>query len=137
MVLNKTEILALDVGDVRLGVARCNRIARLPEPLQIIDVTDTDALTAILDERAPSLVLVGMPRNMSGKLTPQSAKIRDWAENVLRPLLPEGMEMEYVDETLSSVAARGRAPGAKHIDDIAAAEILEIYLRSNQEDHYV
>ena len=131
MVLNKHEVIGLDIGSKRIGVARVNTIARIPEPLGILDVdgTELDQLRLIIDTRSPSLVVVGVPKNLSGEETAQSSAIRDWAEQSLSPMLADlDIQMHYSDESLSSVQARQQQPDKKHIDDYAACYILESYL---------
>ncbi|MEM6997487.1 MAG: Holliday junction resolvase RuvX [Patescibacteria group bacterium] len=126
------ELIGIDYGDKRVGVARASSLARIPEPITILDNDDNlfSSLQKLVDELMPVSIIVGVPRNLSGELTPQSHKILNWIEQLKQSLRTDA---EYIswDETLSSVEARSRASTAsdKHIDDIAACVILDDYLK--------
>lgn len=96
--------LALDVGKARIGLARAGAIARLPEPLQVIQndehVFETIA-SAMKEHNAPALI-VGIPRNSKGEETDQSSTIRQFAEKLANNL---GVEIIFADESLSSKRA--------------------------------
>lgn len=121
-------LLALDIGEKRIGVARANAIARIPEPLAIASTTSGD-LYEVIVEQSPSVVVVGLPHNMDGQETAQTQTIKDWvADNLSASSKELNFEIVYADESLSSVKAREQYPGRKHIDDIAACYILQNYL---------
>ena len=133
--MDSNNIVALDVGEKRIGIARANLVAKLPEPVIIVDTSKQPAgLKDALAQQQPGVVVVGMPRNMSGQETAQSQAIRAWAEGNLSELQAElGFKVVYVDETLSSVEARDLYPDKKHIDDIAACYILQTYFDTHKD----
>ena len=125
-----TNALGLDVGGARIGVARVNSIALMPEPLMVLKNDDrfVERLKQILVEYSIDLVVVGRPRNMKGELTEQSRTIERFTEAVIAPL---GTKFEYFDETLSTQAASTRLTkkyGPEMEDALAAAVILEDYI---------
>ncbi len=133
--MNKfSNALGLDVGAKRIGVARVGSIARLPEPLGVLS-NDEDfdrKLAEIIAEHGIDLIVVGMPRNMSGEKTAQSAEAEEFAANHLTSL---AIKVLFQDETLSSVRAdrlikEGRYP-ADMQDALAACIILEDFVGDN------
>lgn len=125
------QILALDIGERRIGVARGDTMIKIAVPLTtvLVDGTELDQIrTLIADERATVLV-VGYPRNQSGDATAQTAYVESVAEK-----LRGDIEMVYQDESLTSViaeqrlVARGKPYDKAAIDAEAAAIILQDYL---------
>lgn len=128
-------IIALDVGDARVGVALASTIARLPNPLVILENKPDifEKLKEIIDSETVETVVVGLPRNMKGEETAQSHISRQFGEK-LEELT--GITVVFVDESLSTKRAedyaRSRKISAKYLDDIAACFILEEYLGDNK-----
>ncbi len=132
--INYTNSLGLDIGSKRIGVARINSVARIPEPLVTLENNDsfTVELKKIIDKEAVDLIVVGLPRNMSGEETQQSNIVKDFVDKVLRPSI--NLPIIYYDETLSSVDAEKYSDDTKKkrgIDAIAAAEILRYFNEGN------
>lgn len=129
---NFVNALGLDVGDARIGVARINSIAQIAEPLVVLQNNDRfmTELTELILEYSIDLLVVGLPRNMSGEKTKQTAVVEHFAQEVL-----SGCPIRHVfqDETLSTVAAVARMPkNAEHLQDAyAACIILEDYIQTN------
>jgi putative Holliday junction resolvase len=126
-------VLGLDIGEKRVGIARVNMIARLPEPLITLandDLFDTH-LRQIIDEHQPDALVVGLPRNLKGEETAQSTYSRQFSQSHLESI---GLPVIFQDETLSSNEAKvrlGTAVAKKgDIDAMAATVILEDYLET-------
>ena len=130
-------IVALDVGDVRIGVADCDELELLAAPRATIRRTPTatalDALVAEIERAGAELVVVGLPVSFDGQLHGQARAIQSFAEKLrLRLSAP----LVFVDETLSSVRAEERLREAgvrgprirERVDAEAAAIILGDYL---------
>lgn len=133
-------VLALDVGERRIGVATASLIARLPAAHSTIDRLKTpDAVAAVaglVREVDAEVVVVGLPRGLAGQETGQTAASRDFARRLEQELtVPVVMQ----DEAVTSVAAeerlkaRGKNYDKGAIDAEAATIILEDYLASRQE----
>ena len=124
--------VAVDPGEVRIGVAACDADGMLAFPVSTVRA-GTDAIAALLAvvrEYEPIEVLVGLPRTLAGGEGPAVVRVREWARRLAGAV---GVPVRLVDERLSTVTAaqRLRAAGrtAKEqrgvIDAAAAAAILE------------
>jgi putative Holliday junction resolvase len=124
--------VAVDWGDVRIGIAACDLDGLLAYPVGTVQAgaTEIAALQAVVEEYEPIEVLVGLPLSMSGGEGPAALRARERAE---RLSLAVGVPVRLVDERLSTVTAARqlRAGGRKAreqrevIDAAAAAAILE------------
>jgi putative Holliday junction resolvase len=125
-------ILALDIGEKRVGIARVSMLAKLPKALGFInnDFDFIQNLSKSIKEHQVDMIIVGLPRNMSGQETAQSIYVRNFIDEKVKPL---GLEVKFQDETLSSVEAQDRlgnnVVNKGDIDSQAAVVILEDYLR--------
>jgi len=129
-------ILALDVGDRRIGVARASTMARLPSPLTTLERhtgTPEDITRLIASEGASGLV-VGLPRNLSGEHTDQTRAVEHFAAELQNVLT---VPLYWQDEALTSrkaeaeLDARGKPYQKGDIDALSATYILEDFLRDN------
>lgn len=129
-----TNILALDVGTVRIGVAAADTTVPVAVPLATLDVdgSELDKLRELVRERSVQTVVVGYPRNQSGDPTDQTAVSEAFGQKV-----KEFADVEFQDESLTSVTAEQRlkASGKPYvkadIDAFAAVIILQDYLESH------
>lgn len=126
-------VIALDVGEKRIGVAMSDGIVRIARPGATIEVDGTELVKVtqcIAEERAQKVV-IGYPRNQSGQPTAQTAFVEAFKDR-----LAEVTEAEIIfqDESLTSVLAeerlrqRGRPYAKSDIDAEAAVLILQDYL---------
>ena len=129
----QSNIISLDVGDKRVGVARANSVAKLPGPLTTINRDENfwKSLDKILENESVNKIIVGLPRNLDGDDTSQTSSTRTFiAELQNRVNLP----IITQDEALTSrkaekeLHARGKKFHKADIDALAAAYILEDYL---------
>lgn len=130
-------ILALDVGDARIGVAVSDQTRLIAQSLTIVERSAGHPAQRIIElahqQEAP-IIVVGIPRNMDGSLGPQAKKARKFAEQ-LHELAPE-LELVYWDERLSTFQARAillesgakKKQRQKPVDAVSAAIILQAYL---------
>jgi putative Holliday junction resolvase len=129
-------IMALDVGDRRIGIACSDPTGMLASPVGVYRRHELDRdikyLRALAEERGASLVVIGLPVNMNGSEGSQAEKTRAFGE----ALAMKGVGVEYWDERLTTVEAtrmlRERGMRQKRIDslvdELAATLILEGYL---------
>lgn len=128
-------IIALDVGDKRIGVAYADTSVKLAiaHATVKVDGLEIEHLREIVAKLKPSIIVVGLPRNQSGETTKQTDKVRAFA----RQLDGFGMEVIFQDESLTSVLAEkhlkstGKPYAKAEIDSRAAAIILNDYLEAN------
>lgn len=138
MQITGSSILALDVGERRIGIAIANIIARLPRPLMTLQNTETvwDDLGAIVAEESVGVLVVGLPRGLDGQETAQTEYCRTFGKAVAEKLQTP---VYYQDEALTSVAAEAQLKNSKTkiekgtIDAYAAAIILEDFLSEHPE----
>ena len=129
-------VLALDLGDVRIGVAISDAERRLAVPLGVVRTgapANLKAIRSIVQENDVALVVVGDPVLLSGKRGDRSLKADGFA-SALRAILQVPVELQ--DERLSTVEAERalRSAGAsgrearRSVDQSAAAVILQSWL---------
>lgn len=129
-----SSILALDLGDVRVGVALARRDSGLPMPLITLnnDVDLIKNLQNLISQNDAEILVIGLPRNLDGQDTAQSKKVRQIAADIQNQL---SVKIELQDEALSSVRAhevlsQSKKPG--DIDALAASFILDDYLSQHK-----
>ena len=138
--------LAMDVGTVRIGVAKCDPDGMLAVPLETVasgDLAIARAIEIILDQR-PIAVYVGNPISLNGDSTASTVAAADFAQALVFEISksPEigSVSVRMIDERLSTVSAqRGlHEAGRTHkssrelIDQAAAVVILEHALESEK-----
>lgn len=127
-------IIALDVGEKRIGVARASLAARLPEPLGALvnDAQVWDKLAKFCQKNSVVRVVVGLPRGLDGQDSAQTRYAQNFARSAKQRL---GLPVELQDEALTSAKAkaelnaRGRPYKKGDIDALAATYILEDFLK--------
>lgn len=130
--------VALDVGDVRIGVAKSDIMGILATPLEVIDRRKVKAVKRIeeilIQENTKSLV-IGIPKSLDGTEKRQAEKAREFIEKLNKSI--EGLEIFEVDERLTTVSAdrllnetnkKGALEKRKVVDKVAAAIILQTFL---------
>ncbi len=130
-------IAALDVGEVRIGVAVSDELGLTAQPVGVVRRTggrrDLEALGSVLAPYAPERLVVGLPLDMNGSEGPAAARVRVFAGRVGDAL---GLPVEFWDERLTTVAAErtlleadmSRRRRRQVVDKLAAALILQGYL---------
>jgi len=128
--------LGIDVGTVRIGVARSDSSGMLASPVTTVQRTDEDFLSQLvshISELNAIEVVVGLPLSMSGAHSPSTED----ALSVARALAAHtSIEIRMIDERLTTVAALGavKASGKSqkqsrsYIDQVAAVSILNAAL---------
>ena len=129
---HSTSLLALDVGEKRIGVALADSAVRIAIAYDtiLVDGTEIEQIARLIGFENIDIVVIGYPRNQSGEATKQTEYVEKFAER-LNGIAPE---IVYQDESLTSVQAEERLkasgkPYAKSdIDALAASLILQDYL---------
>lgn len=130
-----SRVLAVDLGTVRTGLAVSDELGMLAQPLKTVAGGDgaLDAVRMVADELKPSLILVGLPRNMDGTYGPAADVTRAFAEQLREA---SGCRVQLWDERLTTVAAQRalRESGRKArnqrdvVDQVAAQILLQSWL---------
>jgi len=143
----KGRILALDVGQRRIGIAVSDElrltIRGLPTLVRTNRQRDIETLARLIRESEVNLVVVGNPIHMSGEKSEQSGKMERFAARLgAQTKVP----VELWDERLTSVEAEGwvrrnsprravsREEHRRAVDQAAAVLILESYLQGRTQD---
>ena len=132
-------IMSVDYGDVRTGIAVCDKMQIIASPVCVITEKDRerliDKINEIAIERKVERICVGVPQNMDGSYGFRSDACRELGE-----LLKEktGLEVDFQNERLTTVSAhnilnavdvRGKKRKAV-VDAVSAVLILEDYMNS-------
>ena len=129
-------IVALDVGDARIGVAVSDASRLIASPVEVIHRVgfgpDVKRVQEICRRYDTTLVLSGLPLNLNGTEGPQAAKVRLFCQQLEKV----GLVVYYQDERLTTVTAENallegnmhRAQRRQTVDKVAAAVILQQYL---------
>ncbi|MDH4358751.1 MAG: Holliday junction resolvase RuvX [Candidatus Berkelbacteria bacterium] len=141
MILEGRTVLALDVGEKRIGVALSHGV--VAEGFGVLDFRkdkpeETIAkIKNIISEQKVDKIVIGLPLGRDGKETAQSQKIRAFTANLEGAL---GLECDFVEESYSTVEVEREQENLKEkgklksldVDAEAARVILEQYLQENE-----
>ena len=137
-----SRIVALDVGDVRIGVAATDELGITVAPRKTIERTasikaDIRSIVELLDKLEAEKVVMGYPLNQFGEEGPQAVKTKEFYERLARRiaipvvLWDERFSTEEAEEELLRMDL-SRNQRKKVIDQMAAVNILRSYLESNK-----
>ncbi len=128
--------LGIDVGSVRIGVARSDRDALLATPEETVarGPGDVQRLARLVHEFQVMEVIVGLPLHLSGKEGAAAADARSFAAALSKTL--GEIPVRLVDERLTTVTAQrdlqaagvSARSGRDRIDQAAAVVILQAAL---------
>jgi putative Holliday junction resolvase len=128
--------LAVDVGSVRVGVARCDPGGILASPLTVVRSGrgDLDELTALAASAEAIEVIVGLPTSLSGREGAAAAGARHFATLLAGRLAP--VPVRLLDERFTTTQAHdalrrgGKDSRARRsvVDAAAAAVLLQAAL---------
>ncbi len=119
------DIIGLDIGAARTGVARINSVARIAEPLTVIDMKSdgfVEKVNSVISENDACAVVVGVPRGLDGQVTEQTR----WTVDLLKTL-ENGLKVPVysIDEAGTTKKAELISHPGQSIDSVAAGIILE------------
>lgn len=132
--------LCFDVGQVRIGVAKCDRDQILAVPVQTLQVDEQtgSVIRELISEIEPAVIYVGLPINLKGANTASTQAAIDFAQQLsqVAAVIDDAIKIRLVDERLSTSSALGalRDSGKSVreskglVDQAAAVEILELAL---------
>jgi putative pre-16S rRNA nuclease len=136
-------ILAIDWGEIRIGLALSDETQTLASPLDTLvrRAGKRFPMARLLEHftaHSPVGVVVGLPLTLEGREEASAAAARETAEAVTRR---SGLPVELWDERLSTVralsaiqAVGGRTRGRKaEVDALAAAVLLQHFLDARRQ----
>ena len=130
------KILALDVGEKRIGVARADSDTRIAVPVGFIEVNGSEwqEIAKVARLNSTGFFVLGLPRSNDGNETAQSLYVRQFAKKMIERI--PGVKIRFQDESLTSVVAEERLKSRKkryekgEVDAEAASIILQDFLES-------
>ena len=136
--MSKKNLMCLDVGIRRIGVALADSAVKIAVPFTTIETNEENnseikEINQIIVREKIDILVVGLPRNLSGEETAQSVYTKNFAENFRMSV----DNIVFQDESLTSVQAEDLLKSYKKpytkgdIDMHAAAIILQDYLEEN------
>ena len=132
------KIIGLDVGTVRIGVARADTATKIAIPDGFINVNgqEISEIQRKLRFYNSNILVMGMPRSNNGNQTAQSEFVKQFARQVAATI--PGLKIYFQDESLTSVEAERRLKARKNnyqkgeIDAESASIILQDFIERMQ-----
>ncbi|HHX49019.1 MAG TPA: Holliday junction resolvase RuvX [Clostridiales bacterium] len=133
------KVLALDVGDVRIGLATSDPLGIIASGYETYtrqgENADIQYLKDFIKKNAIELVVIGLPINMDGTFGERVEIVKNFANKLLEEVQ---IDIVFQDERLTTVQAEKmlirhgvkRKKRKKVIDKVAATIILQAYLDS-------
>lgn len=126
-------IIALDVGNSRIGVAIARGDVAIARPLTTLERSDATMvdIQKLIEHHSVDMIVAGLPRGLDGQTTAQTEATQQFVA-ALQPHI--AIPLVWQDEALTSVkakdelAARGKAYQKGDVDALAATYILDDYL---------
>lgn len=135
-------VMALDVGDVRIGVAVSDLMGIIANPLETYtrkgDITrDVNYIVQLAKAHEVSLFVSGLPLGLNGLENEQTRKIREFVDALTAAT---DIPVKFMDERFTTLSAERvliegnvrRENRKKVIDKVAATIILQNYLDSKR-----
>jgi putative pre-16S rRNA nuclease len=140
-------LMALDVGEARIGVAVSDATGFLASPYTTLRISRDEAQTwtaiqSLIDETEAEELVIGLPISLDGEIRSQGKRIQAFAERLKEHIT---IPVTFWDERFSTVEAErllaereeaeqgkrfrtGRKRKQQEIDALAATVILQEYL---------
>jgi len=139
------KILALDIGEKRIGLAISDELGIYAHPFKTLIFTGInsliDSLKEIIDSKKITEIVIGIPYTLKGTLSKKTEEILKIKQTISEELnlpiheIDERLTTKLAEQTLQQV---GKKPSKNRdiIDQIAAVHILQTYLDSKDKSKY-
>ena len=129
--------LALDIGQVRIGIAVSDRSGRVALPVKVLPAIEVNSMARsfrqIVEDHEPDIIVCGRPQTMAGEDGPQAERVISVGRQIADAL---DLPLVFADERLSSREAKRilRENGLSErkmrgkVDMVAASLILQAWL---------
>lgn len=129
--------LALDIGEVRIGIAVSDKDGRIASPIAVLSTAEVmqqaPSFRRILEDWEPEHLVVGLPKTLAGEVGIQAQAVQTQAVALAEDLQ---LPLTFVDERLSSKEAQRTLAQAGlsqkdmrgKTDKVAAALFLQSFL---------
>lgn len=133
--------LALDIGEVRVGVAVSDPAGRVASPVCVLPAAEVlshaRTFVRVLGDWEPDVLVCGRPMTLAGEEGPQAERIMAQARAIAERC---DLPLEFADERLSSAEAKRilREQGLNErsmrgkVDMVAASLFLQSWLDANE-----
>lgn len=120
------KILGIDYGEKRIGLAISDESLTFARELKIFSPkVFWMKIGQLIAEEEIGKVVLGWPINMAGKETKKTQEVKGFKQELENNF---GVEVDIMDERLTSVMAKHLPGGKKNIDSLAAQILLQNYL---------
>lgn len=129
--------LALDIGEVRIGIAASDASGTIAVPVKVLPAAEVlggaRSFRYVLEDYEPDVLVCGRPKTLSGEDGPQAERVMAQARQIAETC---GLPLEFEDERLSSQEAKRilREEGYNEksmrgrVDMVAASLFLQTWL---------
>lgn len=129
--------LALDIGEVRIGIAASDASGTIAVPVKVLPAVEVlggaRSFRYVLEDYEPDVLVCGRPKTLSGEDGPQAERVMAQARQIAEAC---GLPLEFEDERLSSQEAKRilREEGYNEksmrgrVDMVAASLFLQTWL---------
>ena len=130
--------MALDIGEVRCGIAVSDAQGRIASPVCVLPtqevLANASSFRRVVEDWEPELLpFSGLPLSLNGEKGPQAQRIEEQAVRIAKTL---DLPLEFCDERLSSAEAKRALREGGHseksmrgkVDMIAASIFLQSWL---------
>ncbi len=133
--------LALDIGEVRVGVAVSDPAGRVASPVCVLPAAEVlshaRTFVRVLEDWEPDVLVCGRPMTLAGEEGPQAERIMAQARAIAERC---DLPLQFADERLSSAEAKRilREQGLNErsmrgkVDMVAASLFLQSWLDANE-----
>ena len=134
--------LALDIGEVRVGIAASDASGTLAFPVKVLPAQEVlghaKTLRCVWEDYEPEVLVCGRPLTLAGEDGAQAARLTAQAERIAKSC---GLPLEFADERLSSKEAKrilreeGRSEKEMRgmVDMVAASVFLQTWLDARKD----
>lgn len=127
-------VIALDIGDKRIGVAYADTNTKIAHPIKVVTI---DKLKDIIYDYEPEVLVSGLPLSLNGEENEQTAHVKEVAQSIAKQY---NLKLEFIDERLSSKEAKRilseqcltEKEMKGKIDAVAASLFLESWIEQLQ-----
>ena len=137
-------IVCIDYGDTRIGIAATDELQIAVSPLTTVANNNNymEEILTICKDKAPEIVVIGMPYGQNGEIGPAAKKIIAFSKKLISALKKNQIEVQCywhderyttreAHETMRSIGVRKKRKIAV-VDQIAACNILRAFMETNE-----
>lgn len=137
----KLRIMALDIGDKRVGVAVSDEYENIAQPLLVFNRAgnekDLAQIRQLIEKNNVKYLIIGKPINMDGSVGARAKKTEQFYNYIRKRI---DIDSEMFDERFTTVLAQqvllegdvSRAKRKQVVDKLAAQQILYTYLEKKK-----